>query len=119
MALQAPGVIGSVLGLAGPVTACCDWARWRVGCNFYLSVANPSLRYTYMLLERNKQQLKMTILYLEFCGGMVHDGEAGEAVGTRQGRHQVLTIAVQRCPRLTGKLCILVRRHHHCTNVGQ
>ena len=27
---QAPGVIGSVLGLAGPVSVHCDWVRWKV-----------------------------------------------------------------------------------------
>ena len=37
---QAPGVIGSVLGLVGPVSVNCDWVRRRVGsANFYLSVA--------------------------------------------------------------------------------
>ena len=25
-----PGVIGSALGLVGPVSAYCDWARWKV-----------------------------------------------------------------------------------------
>ena len=50
-----PGVIGSALGLIGPVSVCCDWVRY----NFYLSVvackivsADPSLRYTRMLLGR-------------------------------------------------------------------
>ena len=51
---QAPGVIGSVLGLAGPLSVYCDWVRWKsLVCNFYLSVAarkivwaDPSLRYT-------------------------------------------------------------------------
>ena len=28
---QAPGVIGSVLGLVGPVSVYCDWVRWKVG----------------------------------------------------------------------------------------
>ena len=28
---QAPGVIGSVLGLAGPMSVYCDWVRWKVG----------------------------------------------------------------------------------------
>ena len=27
---QAPGVIGSALGLVGPVSAYCDWVRWEV-----------------------------------------------------------------------------------------
>ena len=27
---QAPGVIGSALGLVGPVSVYCDWVRWRV-----------------------------------------------------------------------------------------
>ena len=27
---QAPGVIGSVLGLIGPVSVYCDWLRWKV-----------------------------------------------------------------------------------------
>ena len=27
---QAPGVIGSVLGLVGPVSVYCDWVRWKV-----------------------------------------------------------------------------------------
>ena len=25
-----PGIIGSVLGLVGPVSVYCDWMRWRV-----------------------------------------------------------------------------------------
>ena len=29
-ALQAPGVIGLVLGLVGPVSVYCDWVRWKV-----------------------------------------------------------------------------------------
>ena len=37
---QAPGVIGSVLGLVGPVSIYCDWVRWKVwSTNLYLSVA--------------------------------------------------------------------------------
>ena len=57
----APGVIGSALGLVSLVSVYCDW----VICNFYLSVAarklvwaDPSLRYTRMLLGHkatNKQ----------------------------------------------------------------
>ena len=27
---QAPGVIGSVLGLVDPVSVYCDWVRWKV-----------------------------------------------------------------------------------------
>ena len=27
---QAPGVLGSVLGLVGPVSVYCDWVRWKV-----------------------------------------------------------------------------------------
>ena len=27
---QAPGVIGSALGLVGPVSVYCDWVRWKV-----------------------------------------------------------------------------------------
>ena len=27
---QAPGVIGSVLGLVGPVSVYCEWMRWKV-----------------------------------------------------------------------------------------
>ena len=27
---QAPGVTGSMLGLAGPVSVYCDWVRWKV-----------------------------------------------------------------------------------------
>ena len=57
---QAPGVIGSVMGLVGPVSVYCDWVKWKVFfCKFYLSVAagkivwaDPSLRYTPMLLGR-------------------------------------------------------------------
>ena len=37
---QAPGVIGSALGLVGPVSVYCDWVRWKVWiCDLYLSVA--------------------------------------------------------------------------------
>ena len=28
---QAPGIVGSVLGLVSPVSVYCDWVRWRVG----------------------------------------------------------------------------------------
>ena len=27
----APGIIGSALGLVGPVSVYCDWVRWKVG----------------------------------------------------------------------------------------
>ena len=27
----APGIIGSVLGLVGPVSVYCDWVRWEAG----------------------------------------------------------------------------------------
>ena len=27
---QAPGVIGSALGMVGPVSVYCDWVRWKV-----------------------------------------------------------------------------------------
>ena len=55
-----PGVIGSVLGLVGPVSVYCDWVTWKVwSANLYLSLAarkivcaDPSLRYTRMLLGR-------------------------------------------------------------------
>ena len=55
---QAPGVIGSVLGLVGPVSVYCDLGEMEsLACNFYHSVAarkivrpDPSLRYTRMLL---------------------------------------------------------------------
>ena len=30
LSCQEPGVIGSVLGLVSPVSACCDWMRWKV-----------------------------------------------------------------------------------------
>ena len=26
----APGFVGSVVGLVGQVSVCCDWARWQV-----------------------------------------------------------------------------------------
>ena len=35
---QAPGVIGSVLGLVGPVSVYCDWVRWEVGSAASISV---------------------------------------------------------------------------------
>ena len=35
---QAPGVIGSVLGLVSPVSVYCDWVRWKVGSATSLSV---------------------------------------------------------------------------------
>ena len=35
---QAPGVIGSVLGLVGPVSVYCDWVRWKVGSATSISV---------------------------------------------------------------------------------
>ena len=41
---QAPGVIGPVRGLVGPVSVYCDWVRWKVWiCNFYLSVATAKI----------------------------------------------------------------------------
>ena len=63
---QAPGTIRSALGLVCLVSVHCDRVGQKV-CNFYLSVAacttvwaDPSLRYTSMLLGRqtcNQQQL--------------------------------------------------------------
>ena len=55
-----PGVIGSVLGLVGPVSAYYDWVRWKVGSATSISVwqhvkwseHDPSLRYTRILLGR-------------------------------------------------------------------
>ena len=35
---QAPGVIGSVLGLVGPVSVYCDWARRKAGSATSISV---------------------------------------------------------------------------------
>ena len=35
---QTPGVIGSVLGLVGPVSVYCDWVRWKVGSATFISV---------------------------------------------------------------------------------
>ena len=35
---QAPGVIGSALGLVGPVSVCCDWVRWKVWSAASISV---------------------------------------------------------------------------------
>ena len=35
---QAPGVIGSALGLVGPVSVYCDWVRWKVGSATSISV---------------------------------------------------------------------------------
>ena len=35
---QVLGVIGSVLGLVGPVSVYCDWVRWRVWCATSFSV---------------------------------------------------------------------------------
>ena len=35
---QAPGVIGSVLGLVGPVSVYCDRVRWKVGSATSISV---------------------------------------------------------------------------------
>ena len=44
---QAPGVIGSALGLAGPVSVYCDWVRWRVG-----SATSVSVRQNVQLSEQ-------------------------------------------------------------------
>ena len=35
---QAPGAIGSVLGMVGPVSLYCDWVRWKVGSATFVSV---------------------------------------------------------------------------------
>ena len=35
---QGPGVIGSALGLVGPVSVCCDWMGWKVGSATSISV---------------------------------------------------------------------------------
>ena len=51
---QVPGVVGSALGLVGPVSVYCDWVRWKaLICSFCLSVAarkivcaDLSLKYT-------------------------------------------------------------------------
>ena len=37
MPCQAPGVIGSALGLAGTVSVYCDWVRWKVGSATFIS----------------------------------------------------------------------------------
>ena len=58
-------------------------------------------------------------MYLESCGGVVHDGELGEAVGTGLGLNLILSVAIQSCPRLAGELCVLVRCHHHRADVSQ
>ena len=58
--LQAPGVIGSVLGLVGTVSAYFDWVRWKawsatsisVWQHVKLSEQVRPLRYTRMLLGR-------------------------------------------------------------------
>ena len=57
---QAPGVIGLALGLVGPVSVYYDWVRWKVWSATSISVwehvklskADPSQRYTCMLLGR-------------------------------------------------------------------
>ena len=38
---QASGVIGSELGLVGPVLVYCDWVRWKVGSGTPISVWQP------------------------------------------------------------------------------
>ena len=68
---QALGVIGSLLGLVGQVSAYCDWARWKVGSATFVCVAarkivwaDPSLRYTSMLMGRwatHQQTLRYTL----------------------------------------------------------
>ena len=35
---QAPGIIGSVLELVGPVSVNCDWVRWKVRSATTISV---------------------------------------------------------------------------------
>ena len=35
---QAPGVIGSALGLVGPVSVYCDWVRWKLWSATSISV---------------------------------------------------------------------------------
>ena len=35
---QAPGVIGSVLGVVGAMSVYCDWVRWKVGSATSISV---------------------------------------------------------------------------------
>ena len=35
---QAPGIIGSVLGLVDPVSVYCDWVRWKVGSTASISM---------------------------------------------------------------------------------
>ena len=55
-----PGVIGSVLGLVGPVSVYCDWVRWKLWSATSISMwqickivcADPFLRCTCMLLGR-------------------------------------------------------------------
>ena len=60
LSCQAPGVIGSALGLVGPVSVYWAWVIWKVWSAASISVwqhvkivcADPSLRYTRMLLGR-------------------------------------------------------------------
>ena len=55
---QAPGVIGSALGLVDSVSVYCDWVRWKVGSATSISVwqhvklFEQTLRYTGMFLGR-------------------------------------------------------------------
>ena len=67
-AFQAPGVIGSVLGLAGPVSVYCHCVIVSLICSFYLGVAARAtakagsfLRNASMLLGRE------TTIQLSIC----------------------------------------------------
>ena len=67
---QTPGSIGSMLGLVGPVSACCEWVTRQVGCaHIFLIVAAGTLpkqirpiEYTVMLWDVKHPRKKMSYL---------------------------------------------------------
>ena len=72
---QAPGLIGSVLGLVGPVSVYCDWVRWKFGLQLLsqcgstsncLSRSVPEI-HLHVAGTLSKKQTTALLYHLDLC----------------------------------------------------
>ena len=63
-----PGVIGSVLGLVGPVSVYCDWVRWTVWCAATISVWQHVKLSEQTTKPTRQTELKSHLFELDFIG---------------------------------------------------